>query len=81
MEVLSPRGGDCTGLVGVLCDRETDQGPRTVLVKEGAERVPLAREYQGWGRGSTGLSGSAIVLMRGAGPSVPSTRRDQGGQA
>jgi hypothetical protein len=43
MEVLSPRGGDCTGPVVVLCDLETSRGPRTVLVKEGAERVPLAR--------------------------------------
>jgi hypothetical protein len=42
IEVLSPPGGDCTGLVGVLCDLETYQCPRTVLVKEGAERLALA---------------------------------------
>jgi hypothetical protein len=81
IEVLSPPGGDCTGLVGVLCDLETSQCPRTVLVKEGAERLALASEYQVRGRGSTRLSCSAIVIMRGAGTSVQSTRRDQGCQA
>src|ERR671923_1452430 len=81
MEVLSPRGGDCTGLVGVLCDLETSQCPRPVLVKEGAERLPLAREAQVRGRGRTRLSCSAIVMRRGAGTSVPSTRRAQGCKA
>ena len=37
IEVLSPRGGDCTEPVLALCDLETYRCPRTVLVKEVAE--------------------------------------------
>jgi hypothetical protein len=36
------RGGDCTGPLVVLCDLETYRYPRTILVKEEAERFPLA---------------------------------------
>jgi len=61
MEVLSPRGGDCPGRVVVLRDLETSRCPRPVRVKEGAERVPLARESQVRGRGRTRLSYSAIL--------------------
>jgi hypothetical protein len=38
IEVLSSQGDDCTELVVVLCDLETYQCPRTVLVKEVAEQ-------------------------------------------
>jgi hypothetical protein len=63
------------------CDLETYWCPPTVLVKEVAEQGLFARECQVRVRGSTCPAYSAIVRYRGAGASVQSTRRDQGGKA
>ena len=61
IEVLSPSSGDCIETGIISCDLETSRCPRPVRVKEGAERVPLARESQVRGRGRTRLSYSAIL--------------------
>ena len=80
LEVLSPARWRLHRTIGVLCGRETSRGPRPILCKEEAERGPLARSSQVWGRGSPRPADSAIVRDRGAGASVQSPRRAQGGR-
>jgi hypothetical protein len=58
----------------VLCDRDTDRGPRTVLCKRQDERATFSREVQARVRSRTQIPLTMVAIPAGAGVEVSSNR-------
>jgi hypothetical protein len=65
----------------VLCDRETAQGPPTVLLNREAARVPCASSPQARGRGRPRHPGVTLAACLGARAGVQATAEGSGGTA